>query len=424
MPPQTPSRVLLALVVPAVLVGIGSALVLLGLSALAGRLDHLWWHYLPAHGGFAPFSRWWIVVVLAATGLLVGLTVRLVPGHAGPDPATVELGGAPQPLGVLPGVAVAAVLALGGGVSLGPENPITMVNIGWAYWLGRKALPATGAGLWTGLAVAGTIGALFGSPVAAALILSELPAGRGQPAALWDRLFAPLVAATAGAITTLVIAGNDFVIDLPKFPGGRMVDVGWALALGAVSALLGLVVVYAFAPLHALFARVPGGPVLPLLLGGLLLGGLGALGGELTMFKGLDQVKELATSFSSHSAWALLGMCLVKLAALLVAGTCGFRGGRIFPAVFAGVALGCAAHGAVDDIPVALAVACSILGVLLAVTRQGWLSLFTAAAMVQDTRLISFLCVAALPAWLIVTGRTEMELPAAGPAVEAAVSGG
>ncbi|MFE9425111.1 ion channel protein [Kitasatospora sp. NPDC006697] len=418
--PQTPAPVLLALVLPALVVGAGSSLVLLGLSALAGRLDRFWWHYLPEHGGFAPFARWWIVVVLAVTGLLVGLAVKLIPGHAGPDPATVGLGGAPQPAGVLPGVAVTAVLALAGGVSLGPENPIIMINIALAFWLGHRLLPRTKPALWVGLGVAGTIGALFGTPVAAALILSEQPGRPDQPGALWDRLFAPLVAATAGSVTTLVIAGNDFLISLPKYPGARLVDVAWALGLGAFAALLGLLAVYAFAPLHALFGRVPGGPVVVITLGGLLLGGLGALGGELTMFKGLDQVKELATSFGSHSAWALFGMCLVKLVALLVAATCGFRGGRIFPAVFVGTALGCAASVAIPDIPVALAVACSILGVLLAVTRQGWASLFTAAAIVPDTRLLPFLCVAALPGWLVVTGRAEMELaPQAAPEPQA-----
>lgn len=49
-----------------------------------------------------------------------------------------------------------------------------------------------------GLAAAGTIGALFGTPVAAALILSEVLASQPGPGALWDRLFGPLAAGTAG----------------------------------------------------------------------------------------------------------------------------------------------------------------------------------------------------------------------------------
>ncbi len=56
---------------------------------------------------------------------------------------------------------------------------------------------------------------------------------------------------------------------------------------------------------------------------------------------------------------------------------------------------------------IALTVA-TTLGVLLATTRQGWLSLFTAARLVTDIQLPPLLCVAALPTWLLVTGRPEM----------------
>lgn len=110
-------------------------------------------------------------------------------------------------------------------------------------------------------------------------------------------------------------------------------------------------------------------------------------------------------------------MAVVKMAALVVAATCGFRGGRIFPAVFAGVALGLCAHALVDAVPPALAVACAVLGVVLAVTRQGWLSLFTAAVLVSDLAVLPVLCVAVLPAWLLVTGRPQMQLREDGTAL-------
>ncbi|NEE60031.1 ion channel protein, partial [Streptomyces sp. SID8455] len=79
----------------------------------------------------------------------------------------------PMRPGVIPGLLLVTTLALAGGVSLGPENPITAANIALAYWLGRRAAPGAPADLWLALAAAGTIGALFGTPIAAALILSE-----------------------------------------------------------------------------------------------------------------------------------------------------------------------------------------------------------------------------------------------------------
>ena len=103
-------------------------------------------------------------------------------------------------------------------------------------------------------------------------------------------------------------------------------------------------------------------------------------------------------------------MTLVKLAALLVAASCGFRGGRIFPAVFVGAALGLCAHALVSGVHPAVGVATGVLGMLLAITRQGWVSLFTAAALVASPTILALLCIASLPAWLLVTGRPQMQL--------------
>src|SRR5438128_2059571 len=118
----TPAMKLLPLIAPAILVGIGSSLVLLGISKVAARLENLLWHTVPRGLDIDGFGPWWIITVLTATGIAVGLTVWKSPGHAGPDPATVGLVDPPQPLPVLPGLILATVLALGGGVSLGPEN--------------------------------------------------------------------------------------------------------------------------------------------------------------------------------------------------------------------------------------------------------------------------------------------------------------
>lgn len=149
-------------------------------------------------------------------------------------------------------------------------------------------------------------------------------------------------------------------------------------------------------------------PVARLTFAGLLLGCLGMLGGHLTLFKGLHEMKELTATAASYSGLALLMMGLIKVAALLVAGTSGFRGGRIFPAVFAGVALGLSVNSFFPSIPIALALTSAVLGILLAVTRSGWLSLFTAMVVVPDLKLLPVLCVVVLPAWLLVTGRPHM----------------
>ncbi|MFD3796107.1 ion channel protein [Streptomyces californicus] len=408
-PPAAPARRLLPLVLPALVVGVVCALILLGVSLLAERLQDVLWETLPDALGVGRYSSLWMVAMLTATGLAVGLALRAVPGRGGPDPATTGLVDAPMRPGVVPGLLLVTVLALAGGVSLGPENPITAANVALAFWLGRRFAPGAPGELWVALAAAGTIGALFGTPIAAALILSETLASQPGPGAFWDRLFAPLAAGAAGALTMSLIAEPSFDLSLPAYSGPHWGDLLAALLIASAGAFLGLLAVYAFPVAHRVFAALRH-PVLALTAGGLVLGLLGALGGHLTLFKGLDEVKVLAGDPDGWSAAEFAGMAVVKAAALTVAATCGFRGGRIFPAVFAGVALGFCAHALVDGVPPSLAVSCAVLGILLAVTRQGWVSLFTAAVLVSDASVLPLLCAATLPAWLLVTGRPQMQL--------------
>jgi H+/Cl- antiporter ClcA len=413
------SRALLPLVVPALAVGVLASLVLIGVSELAEQFEDVLWTSLPGALGIGRYSVLWMVVMLTAAGLAIGLVVRFMPGHAGPDPATMGLVDPPLAPRVLPGLLMATVLALAGGVSLGPENPITATNIALAYWLGRKAAPRAPEALWLSLAAAGTIGALFGTPVAAALILTESIAAQPGPGSLWDKLFGPLVAGGAGALTTNLIAKPSFDLGLPRFHDPGWSDLLVAVVVASAGAVLGMAAVYALPYAHRAFRLLPGGtwrPVLALGSAGVLLGLLGALGGHLTLFKGLDEVKTLADDPNGWSAGSFALMAAVKLAAVVVATAGGFRGGRIFPAIFAGVSLGLCAHALVGQVDVTLGVVCAVLGVLMAVTRQGWLSLFTAAVLAADTDVLPLLCVATLPAWLLVTGRPLMQLDEDGAA--------
>ncbi|WP_239130327.1 ion channel protein [Sinosporangium siamense] len=396
------ARPLLPLVLPAVGVGVLSSLVLLVVSAVAERLFRLVWNTLPAALGVAGGSPWWTIGVLTAAGALAGLVLWKVP--SGPDPATESLVGPPLPVRVLPGVTLGAVVTLAGGISLGPENPITAINVALAFALGPRLVPGVPGAAFSGFAAAGTIGALFGTPVAAALILSESAAGpAGRP--LWDRLFGPLIAAGAGATTTVAVANPSLAIPLPAYTAPTPMDAAGAAVVATVACALGLVVVTLFPAAYKLFRLVPH-PVARLAAAGLLLGVLGAIGGRITLFKGLDQMKELVAGH--HTAAGLLLILVVKLVAVLVAASAAFVGGRIFPVVFAGVALGLLVHALLPAVPAAVAVSSAVLGLVLAVTQQGWLSLFTAAVVVTDPALIPVLCLAVLPAWLLVSGRPAM----------------
>ena len=387
------ARTMLLLSLPAVVMKIASA------------LQNLLWQRLPGTLGIAQDSPLWIIGVLTLTGIAVGLVIRFSQGHAGPDPACEPLIGAPVPPSALPGLIVALILGLAGGVSLGPEHPIMTVNIALAVAIGARLLPRVNRMEWTILASAGTIGALFGTPVAAALIFSQTLNGSSE-VPLWDRLFAPLMAAAAGALTTGLFFHPHFSLPIAHYGQMEMTDILSGAIVAAIAIAAGMVAVWCLPRLHAMMNQMKN-PVLVLGIGGFILGILGVIGGPVSLFKGLDEMQQMvANQAFSTSDYFLLAV--IKLAALVVAAASGFRGGRIFPAVFVGVALGLMLHEHVPAVPAAITVSCAILGIVLVVTRDGWLSLFMAAVVVPNTTLLPLLCIVMLPAWLLLAGKPMM----------------
>ncbi|WP_261577854.1 ion channel protein [Escherichia coli] len=399
------ARTMLLLSLPAVAIGIASSLILIVVMKIASVLQNLLWQRLPGTLGIAQDSPLWIIGVLTLTGIAVGLVIRFSQGHAGPDPACEPLIGAPVPPSALPGLIVALILGLAGGVSLGPEHPIMTVNIALAVAIGARLLPRVNRMEWTILASAGTIGALFGTPVAAALIFSQTLNGSSE-VPLWDRLFAPLMAAAAGALTTGLFFHPHFSLPIAHYGQMEMTDILSGAIVAAIAIAAGMVAVWCLPRLHAMMHQMKN-PVLVLGIGGFILGILGVIGGPVSLFKGLDEMQQMvANQAFSTSDYFLLAVII--LAALVVAAASGFRGGRIFPAVFVGVALGLMLHEHVPAVPAAITVSCAILGIVLVVTRDGWLSLFMAAVVVPNTTLLPLLCIVMLPAWLLLAGKPMM----------------
>lgn len=399
------ARTMLLLSTPALIIGVASSLVLIVVMKVAAVLQQFLWERLPISIGIAHDSPFWIIGMLTLTGIMVGVVIRYSRGHAGPDPACEPLIGMPVPTSAIPGLLAALLLGLAGGVSLGPEHPIMTVNIALAVAVGSRMFPRITKLDWTILASAGTIGALFGTPVAAALVFSQtLNSSNDVP--LWDRLFAPLMAAAAGSLTTSLFFHPHFSLPIEHYSQMHLIDILSGAVVAAIAIAAGMIAVWCLPRLHQLMRHLKH-PVLILGAGGFLLGILGIIGGPLTLFKGLDEMQQMAFS-QTLGASDYFMLAVIKLAALVVAAASGFRGGRIFPAVFVGVALGLMLHAHVEAVPAAITVSCAILGLVLVVTRDAWLSLFMAAVVVPDSTLLPLLCIVMLPAWLLLAGKPMM----------------
>ncbi|WP_353827085.1 ion channel protein [Agromyces sp. SYSU T0242] len=406
LPAPTPGQLAL-LAIPAAIVGILSALILHGLNLVAELVGDFAWTTLPGMLGVDP-TGWWILAVLTVTGLAVGIGLQVLPGHGGPDTATTELVSEPLRLGVLPGLAVVTAISLAGGVSLGPENPIIAINVALAVAVLGRFLPRIGPKLAMLMAGAGTIGALFGTPVAAALLFTGVLAAVRGGGALWDKLFTPLVSASVAAVTMHLLGAPPLQFQIP-LEALEPIDLLWGALIAVAATLVGLGATFLFPLVHRAFHALRQ-PILIATAGGVVLGLLGMLGGPITLFKGLEQMGELLENPDDYDAGQLAVIVGIKLAALLVSASAAFRGGRVFPSAFIGVAFGMLAHALVPDVPLALAVSCALLGILLVVTRDGWLALFLAVAVSGDISLLPWLTAIVLPTWLLVSRAPEFRI--------------
>ncbi|MCU1476601.1 MAG: ion channel protein, partial [Subtercola sp.] len=86
-----PLRTLALLAIPAIIIGVVSALILFSLEWISGQFENYLWHSLPGAIGVDPNNGWWIFSLLTLSGVAVGLVVWLVPGHGARDSATTEL---------------------------------------------------------------------------------------------------------------------------------------------------------------------------------------------------------------------------------------------------------------------------------------------------------------------------------------------
>jgi H+/Cl- antiporter ClcA len=118
------------------------------------------------------------------------------------------------------------------------------------------------------------------------------------------------------------------------------------------------------------------------LIGGLGMGIIGALL-PLTMFSGEEQTVELITNAAEIGVALLIVMGIAKLFATSLLLSTGWKGGYIFPVMFASAALGLAATLLFPDIQVAVAVAATMAGALVAVLRAPLFAVLFTLVLVQ-----------------------------------------
>ncbi len=308
---------------------------------------------LPHGLGFASIPAWWPLVPLAMAGVIVGVTVRYLPGHGGEVPLDGFHPGGPAPAKLLPGIAIAALASIGLGAVVGPEGPLIALGAGAAVLAVRlvnRKMPRQAAMVIAATGSFAAVSTLLGSPIVGAFLLMEVTGVAGATESVV--LVPGLLGAGLGA---LIFTGLDrltghgtFSLAIPDLPAaGRPTfsELGWALVVGLAAGPLCWLIRRAGATIRPITERwvLILTPLIGLAVAGLAIGYAEATGhaDSDVLFSGQDQLPSLVQHGADYSVGALLLLIVCK--GLAYAGSLtAFRGGPTFPAMFLGAAGGIA----------------------------------------------------------------------------------
>ena len=122
----------LALLILAAVLGVVISIVVYWFLKLIADIQTWVFTDLPKGFGFRGEPPWWPLLPLAVAGVIVGATIRYLPGRGGHSPADGFKPGGVAQANELPGILLAAVASLGLGVVVGPEAPVIALGGGLA----------------------------------------------------------------------------------------------------------------------------------------------------------------------------------------------------------------------------------------------------------------------------------------------------
>jgi len=323
------------------------------------------------------------LLICTLGGLLVGVLVKIFGDHSGIFAEMMLEFGKTGRFNYrhAPGIVITALASLIAGGSLGPEAPLADAcgSLGTVLSdrlkLDERETRSLG---FSGLS--GMLAAFLTSPFGGALL--GLESARAGIDYAWT-LFPSLVSSAFATIAFVLLSGSFFGTLYP-FPDyqPQLEDLLLAVPLGLLGALAGALFIIGFDQLSQLMRPLKTHLIVRGLIGGLGLGIAGALL-PLTLFSGEAQTEVLIEHAAEIGVMMLIVLALVKLLITTLCLATGWKGGYIFPTMFAGTALGLAAHLIFPNIPVAVAVAATMGGTMVATMKAPIFSALFVMVLVQ-----------------------------------------
>jgi H+/Cl- antiporter ClcA len=340
----------------------------------------LWDDIMPAAG--VPIEAATVFVCMTG-GLIVGLLIKVFGDHSGIFAEMMVAFGKTGRFEYrhAPGILLTALASLISGGSLGPEAPLADASGGLGTWISDKLkLDARESRSMGFSGIGGMLAAFITSPFGGAVL--GLESSRSGIEYVW-LLFPSLVASGVATVVFVWLSGSFFgtLYSFPDYvPGLR--DLLFAAPLGLLGGLAGAIFVTAFNVLRRAMLPLKGRVVLRGLIGGLALGLAGAIL-PLILFSGEAETVHLISDAAALGVPTLIVLSILKLLVTALLLATGWKGGYIFPTMFAGAALGLAAHIVFPVIPEAVAVAATMAGAMVATMKAPIFSALFVLVLVQ-----------------------------------------
>jgi H+/Cl- antiporter ClcA len=352
----------------ALAIGVADALVFLGFEWLIKHGTDWLWNDLAGSDD----ARWRVIPLALVLSIAFSAVLRALgqprwtPPHLDPLGAADEKEDPPAPtliaVGLILVVGAASLLA---GASLGPEAPLVATATALGAWASARNGLGEGGRLLALASAGALLVAFLGSLLAIAIPLLLL--FQRKRLSLQTATVVTFAGVTAWA-TVLAITGNSD--GYAKIPDAdvQLHDYAAAVVLGAlatgVGALLRWMIVHLAKVTEWIAVHLQWW--LAAAVFGAVLGLLYLVGGPTVQFTGSEGSAALLSGEHSYSAAALVGLMLVKLLATSWSLTAGYRGGLVFPSVYAGVAAGMFVATELPDLAGTAVLIATVVGLLVA----------------------------------------------------------
>ncbi|WP_370327063.1 chloride channel protein [Euzebya sp.] len=286
-------------------------------------------------------ERWgggWQVLVLGATGVLIGLAITYLgnPGDVELLVGNIHVAGGRDDIRDLRSLLPVSLIGVAAGSAIGPEAPLVQTTGSIGSWFAlRLRLDEHDLRLLTIAGMSAGFTVLLGAPIGSSLFALEILHRRGLE--YYEALVPGLLGAVTGYAVFAAITGLGLQPYLLLPPAHRLevVDFAVGIAAGLVGAGIAVAFTYLVVGFRAVLRRI--GPAVRPVVGGVALGLLGLLTPFALTF-GEEQLNEVVAT--GPAVGVLLLAAVGKLVGSALITTAGWRGGFIIPLFFVGAALG------------------------------------------------------------------------------------